>query len=373
MTKEELNRYSRHIILPEFGLEAQEKLKKARVLVIGAGGLGCPILQYLTAAGVGLLGIVDDDAVSESNLQRQILYATEDIGRLKVEIAQKKLQAQNPFVEVKTYATRLTTANALAILKDYDLVVDGTDNFATRYLINDACILLDKPLVYGAIYKFEGQVSVFNWKDASGNYGPTYRCLFPEQPLKDSIPNCAEIGVLGVLPGIIGTFQANEVIKLITGIGNPLSGELLMMDLLTMTTRKIKVRKSFDTSSITALGNYEEMCQIDEEQGIKTLSPEELKSKLDEGEDIQLVDVREPYEFEICQIQSSLLIPMNTIPKNIHKIATDKPVVVICHHGMRSAQVIEYLEREAQLRNLYNLSGGIHAWAEEVAPEMPIY
>jgi sulfur-carrier protein adenylyltransferase/sulfurtransferase len=340
--------------------------------VVGAGGLGCPVLQYLTAAGVGTIGIVDDDRVDASNLQRQVLYATDEVGQYKADVAARKLRAQNPFIRLKPYLTRLTKDNALEIMRDYDLVVDGTDNFATRYLINDACVLLNKPLVYGAIYKFEGQVSVFNYTAPDGTAGPTYRCLFPDPPAAGSVPNCAEIGVLGILPGIIGTYQANEVIKVITGIGKTLSGELLMIDLLTMTTRKMKVRRTFDTSQLTELGDYEEVCAVPEAD-LKELTPEELAGKLSRGEDIQLIDVREPYEFDICRIENAQLIPMNSIQRNLHKISRDKPVVFICHHGMRSAQVLEYVKRQTGLTKLYNLTGGIHAWAEEVDPEMEMY
>jgi adenylyltransferase/sulfurtransferase len=373
LSKEELKRYNRHIILPEFGMEAQLKLKAAKVLVIGAGGLGSPVLQYLTAAGVGTIGVIEFDVVDESNLQRQILFSTEDIGKSKAEVAVSKLTSQNPHSKFIIHNSKLTKDNALEIIKHYHLVVDGSDNFPTRYLVNDACVILDKPLVFGSIFKFEGQVSVFNYTDASGKQGPTYRCLFAEAPKEGEVPNCSEIGVLGVLPGMIGTMQANEAIKVITGIGEPLSGKLFVLDALTMHTSLIKFSTIPENHNIKQLGEYEEVCEVPEfNNATRQVSVNELKLKLDKNEDLFLVDVREVHEREICSI-GGILIPMSQLRDHIEKIPTDKPVVVYCHHGMRSAMVIKFLTEEFQYKNLYNLEGGIHAWAREIDEEMETY
>ncbi len=351
----ELARYNRHIILPELGFEGQQKLKQASVLVIGAGGLGCPVLQYLVAAGVGTIGIIDDDRVEESNLQRQILYNLDDIGSFKAEVAARKLALQNPFVNFNVYTQRLGNQNALAVFKSYDLIIDGSDNFPTRYLVNDACVILDKPLVFGSVFKFEGQVSVFNFKN-----GPTYRCLFPDQP-EDS-PNCSEIGVIGVLPGIIGSMQANEAIKIITGIGEVLSGKLMVFDALKMNFQLLQFFKNDQNLLISELGNYQELCEAPMSK-IKEISIEELKIKIKAGEDIQIIDVREPHEFELFHIDAEL-IPLNIITQNQHKISTTKQVIIHCQRGSRSLMAIKLLQENSNASNLYNLTGGIEKWNE---------
>jgi sulfur-carrier protein adenylyltransferase/sulfurtransferase len=383
LSKVELRRYNRHIILPEFGREAQEKLKQARVLVIGAGGLGCPALQYLTAAGIGTIGIVDFDKVEESNLQRQVLFDTANIGRPKAEVAAGKLGLQNPYVNFRVHPIKLDRSNALALFADYDLVIDGSDNFPTRYLVSDVCTIQNKPLIFGSVFKFEGQVSVFNYTDNAGKKGPTYRCLFPEPPMPDTVPNCATIGVLGVLPGIIGTMQATEAIKVISGKGEPLTGKLLILDALTMHTSIIRFNSNSDNFKRTTLENdYEDFCHqnpieeiIKEEAEVleREITAEKLQKKLAEGAEIFILDVREAHEFEICHISGSLLIPMNSIPDQVHRIPKDRQVVVICHHGMRSARVIKFLTHEFNYRNLYNLEGGIDRWAATVDEEMERY
>ncbi|MDQ3534159.1 MAG: molybdopterin-synthase adenylyltransferase MoeB [Bacteroidota bacterium] len=376
LNQQELNRYSRHIILPEIGKAGQEKLKAAKVLVVGAGGLGCPILQYLTAAGVGNIGIIDFDVVDESNLQRQILFNVEDLGKPKAHTAAEKLKKQNPFVDFQIFEQRLDNTNSLDIIKDYDIVVDGCDNFATRYLVNDACVILKKPFVFGSIFKFEGQVSVFNLKDSTGQPGPTYRCLFPEPPGQDEAPNCATIGVLGVLPGIIGTWQANEALKIITGLGEPLSGKLLIMDALSMQFHTIKFKAIEKNLHIKQLQqHYDEVCNTDIEErssDMKILTVQELHKKLEAGEDIFLLDVREDYESEICSI-GGLLAPLDEITRFVGKIPKEKPVVVYCHHGMRSAWVINFLRHQHNFNNLYNLEGGIHQWALKIDDDMAVY
>lgn len=375
-SKQELKRYNRHIILSEVGKEGQEKLKNARVLVVGAGGLGCPVLQYLVAAGVGTIGIVDADRVDESNLQRQILYNVEDIGKPKALTAAQKLSFQNPYIKIKAYNEWLSKDNILDILKEYDIVVDGSDNFPTRYLVNDASVMLDKVLVFGSIYKFEGQVSVFNYSKG-GVKGPTYRCLFPEPPAPEDVPNCSQIGVIGVLPGLIGTMQANEVIKIILGLGDVLSGRVLVADLLENSFNVLGFKAIEENFTISEFVDYEEFCNPSNKHEeimdvLKSINVNELKWKVDQGEDIQLLDVREDFEREICQLDG-IHIPMNQIPANIEKIDREKPVVIYCHHGMRSANVQKYLADNHGFTNLYNLEGGIHAWAEEIDEEMEKY
>jgi len=365
LSKEELKRYSRHVILPEIGTKGQEELKQARVLVIGAGGLGCPVLQYLTAAGVGTIGIIDFDVVDETNLQRQILFDVKDIGKSKVEIAKQKLSEQNPYINFNVYNTKLTKDNALNIFKDYDIIVDGSDNFPTRYLVNDACVIVGKPLVFGSIFKFEGQVSVFNY-----NGGPTYRCLFPQPPGPQDAPNCSEIGVLGVLPGIIGCLQANETIKIITGIGEPLSGKLLVFDALTLNTNVLEFSPVKENFNVTELIDYETFCESGDE--IKEITVSELKKKFDDRENLQIIDVREEFEYEICNLGGELL-PLNSISNKIDTISKDKPVIVHCHHGGRSAQAINILKEKFEFDNLLNLKGGIHAWAVEIDKNMATY
>jgi len=309
-----------------------------------------------------------------TNLQRQVLYKVEDIGNPKALVATKRLLAMNDTIEVEAILHRLKKENALQYIQQYDIVVDCTDNFTTRYLINDICVKLNKPFVYGAIHQFEGQVSVFNYTDASGQQGPTYRCLFPEQPSELEIPNCATIGVLGILPGTLGMYQANEVVKMVTGIGKVLSGEFLMIDLLENTSRKIKVKRRPDAEQLARQSEAQEPEEIACKTNImKTLSVEELQEKLEAQEDLFLLDVRNPNEYEICHLDNSVLIPMNHIPNNIKHIPRDKPVVVYCHHGMRSASVIQFLEQNHQFDNLYNLTGGINAWAYEIDPQMDTY
>ena len=362
LTGEEKARYNRHIILDQVGREGQEKLKVAKVLVIGAGGLGCPILQYLTAAGVGTIGIVDFDTVDASNLQRQVLFDTTDVGQGKAEVAARKLALQNPYVSLVTHPERLTSENALDLFKAYDIIVDGTDNFPTRYLVNDACVLTNKPLVFGSIFKFEGQVAVFNYEG-----GPTYRCLFPTPPEAGEVPNCAQIGVIGVLPGLIGTIQANEVIKLITSIGSPLSGKLLVLDALTMNTMILEVQRS-ENASVDGLIDYEDFCGVNEEvhRDIASVSPKALAESLAAGKDMALIDVREIHEWEICKLPDATLIPLGMIPDEVAQIPRDQPVVVYCHHGMRSAMAIAHLQEQYGFRNLVNLEGGIDQWSLQV-------
>lgn len=374
LSSEEIRRYSRHISLPEIGIEGQQKLKQGRVLVIGAGGLGCPVLLYLTAAGVGKIGVIDFDSVDESNLQRQVLFGTEDTGKLKSEVAQRKLGNLNPHSNITAYTERLNSTNSLEIFDSYDLIVDGSDNFATRYLVNDACVLLDKPFVYGAIYKFEGQVSVFNYTDRSGVKGPTYRCLFPAPPLPGSVPNCAEIGVLGVLPGILGCMQALEALKVLTGVGQPLAGKLFIFDSLSMSSRTIELRRKSQVSEIGELIDYEEYCgERRDHAQVEEVSPMQLREMHERGDCFELLDVREPHEREICSIGGGLAIPVREIKDNVDFISRDRPVIVYCHHGQRSQATINLLATKFGFTNLYNLRGGIHAWAIDVELNMPRY
>ncbi len=355
LSKEEINRYSRHILLSGIGTEGQEKLKGAKVLVIGAGGLGCPVLQYLTAAGVGTIGIADDDIVDESNLQRQVVFSTEDVSRQKAEVAVQKLKLQNPNVNLISHISRLTSANALDLIKNYNLVIDGSDNFPTRYLVNDACVMLNKPLVFGSIFKFEGQVSVFNYKS-----GPTYRCLFPEPPGAGEVPNCSEVGVLGVLPGMIGTIMANEALKVILEIGNVLSGKLFVLDALSMHTQIVSFKKNPVNLKITSLTDYEQFC-VANAAGVKEISVDELKKMIKSRADFQLIDVREQSEYMVLNI-SGENIPLGSIEQHVSKIARDKKVVIHCKMGGRSKRAIEVLEKKYGFTNLYNLAGGIDAW-----------
>lgn len=360
--KAELNRYARHFVLPQFGMKGQEKLKNSSVLVVGAGGLGCPLLQYLTAAGVGRIGIVDDDVVDESNLQRQVLYSVRDVGKSKAETAQKKLQALNPHIQIDVYKERFLPANALELVSQYDVVADGTDNFPTRYLVNDACVLAGKVNVYASIFRFEGQVSVFNFLQENGLRGPNYRDIFPDPPPPELVPNCAEGGVLGVLPGIIGSIQANEVIKVLTGIGKPLSGQLFLFDTADFSTRILKIRKNPDLE-IKDLSFYEEYCMPGQSH-LKEIDTTTLRKWIEEGEDFQLIDVREPYEYEAANMGGEL-IPLGEVLTKAGQIDKDKKVVVHCKMGGRSAQAIEQLERQFGFQNLYNLKGGIDAWKKE--------
>jgi len=347
MTNEELKRYARHIILSEIGLEGQQKLKQARVLVIGAGGLGCPVLQYLTAAGVGTIGIVDFDKVDGSNLQRQVLYSTEDVGKPKAQIAKEKLGKQNPYINLIAHVTQLTAVNALEIISLYDIVVDGSDNFATRYLVNDACVMLNKILVFGSIFKFDGQVSVFNYND-----GPTYRCLYPEPPAEGEVPNCAEIGVIGVLPGIIGTLQANEVIKIIVGVGEVLSGKLLVFNALTMQFDTFGIRANPVNKKINKLIDYNIFCNSTFE-----ISADELKEKIKSKQDFQLLDVRELQEYKLKNI-GGILIPLNELVTNLDKLSREKEIIVHCASGVRSKKAVTIL-KENGFTKVYNLKNGL--------------
>lgn len=374
--KKELERYSRHLIIPEFNIDGQRKLKSAKVLVVGTGGLGSPLLLYLTAAGVGTIGILDFDVVDDSNLQRQVLFSTEDIGESKAQAAKKKLEKLNPHINLVVHDTKLTSANALDIIKDYDLVADGTDNFPTRYLVNDACVLLGKTNVYASIFRFEGQVSVFNYTDKAGVTGPNYRDLFPEPPPPGLVPSCAEGGVIGVLPGIIGSLQANEVIKVISGVGDPLSGRLFLFDALAFETRVLKLAKDPNGQKIKGLIDYDEFCGIrPTESGkanVKEITVSELKQLADSHADYQLIDVREQYEYDIVNLGGEL-IPLKTVEESIDKIRSDKKVVIHCRSGARSAKAIETLERKFGFSNLYNLKGGVLAWADEIDKSLPKY
>lgn len=365
-SKEELERYSRHIIIPEFNIEGQRKFKNAKVLVVGTGGLGCPLLLYLTAAGVGHIGMVDDDIVENSNLQRQVLFTIDDLGKPKVEVAEKRLIKLNPNVKFSTYNTKITSKNALEIIEKYDIIADGTDNFPARYLLNDACLILKKTNVYASIFRFEGQVSVFNYPVGNGIFGPNYRDLFPIPPHPDQILDCVEGGVIGVLPGIIGSLQASEVLKIISGIGDILSGKLFLFDAFTFETRILKIQKNESAAKITKLIDYELFCGINDNQKkmIKEITVKELDALRKSGENHQLIDVREDYEYEIANLCGEL-IPMGTILDNTDKIRTDKKVIVHCRSGARSANVIMELEKKG-FTNLYNLKGGLLAWADEI-------
>lgn len=375
-SKAELERYSRHLIIPEFNIEGQRRLKAARVLVVGTGGLGSPLLLYLAAAGVGHIGIVDFDVVDESNLQRQVLFTVDDVGMPKVEAAVKRLKSLNPHIRFETYNTRLDSHNALDIIRGYDVVADGTDNFPTRYLVNDACVLLGVTNVYGSIFRFEGQVSVFNYPGPDGVRGPNYRDLFPTPPPPGLVPSCAEGGVLGVLPGIIGSLQASEVIKVITGVGEPLAGRLFLFDASSFETRTLKLRRDPHAPPITGLIDYEVFCGIGtsaEQLPVKEITVEELYALKTQGDPgFQLIDVREPYEYEIANLGGTL-IPLGEIEQSLHLIAADRKVVVHCRSGVRSAQAIDKLQKKYGFGNLYNLKGGILAWARQVDPEMAQY
>jgi adenylyltransferase/sulfurtransferase len=378
-SKEELSRYDRHIIIPDFGFEGQKKLKAAKVLVVGSGGLGSPSLLYLAAAGIGTIGIIDFDVVDDSNLQRQVLFGVDEIGKPKVEAAKRRLQSLNPHITINIHNQQLTSRNALDIIKDYDVVADGTDNFPTRYLVNDACVLLGKPNVYGSIFQFEGQVSVFNYNDQNGDPGPNYRDLYPTPPPPGLVPSCAEGGVLGVLPGIIGSLQALEVIKVITGIGETLSGRFFIFDALNFETRTFKIKRNpanplnGENPTITELIDYEQFCGMKAvEKPIKEISARELYDLQVRGEDIQVIDVREPHEYEISNLGGEL-IPLATVSDNADKIDRNKQVIVHCKMGGRSAKAIRELEEKFGFTNLYNLKGGILGYIDEVQPELTKY
>jgi sulfur-carrier protein adenylyltransferase/sulfurtransferase len=363
LSNEELRRYNRHIILPKFGLAGQEKLKTSKVLVVGSGGLGSPLLLYLAAAGVGTIGIVDFDVVDETNLQRQVLFGITDVGKSKAEIAAKKIQFLNPHVHVKIYTEKISSANALYIISGYDIVADGTDNFPTRYLVNDACVLSGKPYVYGSVFQFEGQLSLFNYKNEKGEPGPNYRDLYPTPPPPESIPDCASGGVLGVLPGIIGSMQALEVIKAITGIGENLSGKFLVFDALTASSKIFSIKRNADNPlngehpTITSLIDYDEFCGISSTD-IKEISVEEFEKLKISGSDFQLIDVREPAEYEVDNMDGDL-VPLKTLEQNVNKISRNKQVIIHCESGARSRQAILLLQKNFGFSNLYNLTGGL--------------
>ncbi len=369
----EKQRYQKHLNLPELGTAGQLCLKNARVLVVGAGGLGCPVLLYLTAAGVGTIGVIDPDVVDLSNLQRQVLYTTDEVGKPKAKTAVAHLNRLNPDITFDTYTSALDTGNARTVIQEYDIVVDCTDNFKVRYLVNDVCVALGKPFVYGAIHRFEGQVAVLNADLGNGQRGPTYRCLFPEYPNDIEIPNCNDTGVLGVLPGVVGTYQANEVIKLITGIGQPLTQHLLMIDLLSMEQQKIRTKRRANADELARQGLSTGNKASTVAAGPQKMSVQELAERLDRNDSIFLLDVRERPEYDLCHLDGATLIPVGMIPNNRKRIPTDRPVVVYCHHGIRSANVVQYLYAQEGLTNLYNLDGGINAWARDIEPEMAVY
>jgi sulfur-carrier protein adenylyltransferase/sulfurtransferase len=381
---EEIKRYSRHLILPEIGMDGQRKLKAASVLCIGAGGLGSPVAMYLAAAGIGRIGIVDFDVVDYSNLQRQIIHGTPDVGRSKLQSAKDTINALNPHVQVDTYETSLTSQNALDLFRPYDVIIDGTDNFPTRYLVNDACVLTGKPNAYGSIFRFEGQASVFATKD-----GPCYRCLYPEPPPPGLVPSCAEGGVLGVLPGIIGLIQATEATKLILGIGEPLIGRFLIYDALKMRFRELKLRKDPECPvcgthpTVTQLIDYEQFCGVRPEPAAAPLTsggtvneweitPVELKRRLDAGEQLQIVDVREPNEYQINKIPGTTLIPLGELPRRYQELDLDREIILHCKMGGRSAKAQDFL-RTVGVTNTKNLKGGVLAWIDQVDPSQPKY
>jgi sulfur-carrier protein adenylyltransferase/sulfurtransferase len=374
LSTEELQRYSRHLIMPEVTADGQRRLKAARVLCIGAGGLGSPAALYLTAAGVGTVGIVDFDDVDLSNLQRQILHGTKDVGRGKLESARDRLRDINPEIDIELHQCRFSSENASEIVSKYDVVVDGSDNFATRYLSNDVCVFAQKPNVYGSVFRFEGQTTVF----APHLGGPCYRCLFPEPPPPESVPNCAQAGVLGVLPGIIGMLQAIEAIKLILGIGEPLIGRLLHFDALKVKFRELNLRRDAecpvcgDTPTIFSPIDYEQFCGGGDEETIPVISAHELKRKLDAHEAFELIDVREPFEYEIARIDGAKLIPLAEIGERTEELQREQPIVVHCHSGTRSAQAVRLLQQRG-FRNVYNLEGGIDAWSDQIDPSVPKY
>ncbi len=378
LSNEEIARYSRHLIMPEVALDGQKQIKAAKVLTVGTGGLGSPLALYLAAAGIGAIGIVDFDVVDESNLQRQIIHGTSDVGRPKVESAYDKIKDINPNVEVRVHEEALTSENALEIFEDYDVIVDGTDNFPTRYLVNDACVLLGKPNVYGSIFRFEGQASVFYAEE-----GPCYRCLYPEPPPPGLVPSCAEGGVLGILPGAIGTIQATETVKLILGIGEPLIGRLMLYDALGMSFREMKLRKDpncpvcGENPTVTELIDYQEFCGIPQaaaaevENGVPEITVGDLKQKLDNGDDINVLDVREPHEYEVANI-GMRLIPLGELPQRLVELDQDEYFVIHCKTGARSGKAVKLLQ-DAGFQNVFNVKGGITAWSEEIDASIPKY
>jgi sulfur-carrier protein adenylyltransferase/sulfurtransferase len=378
LTRDEVARYSRHLIIPDLGVDGQKRLKNARVLVIGAGGLGAPTLLYLAAAGVGTIGIVDYDVVDESNLQRQIIHGVSDIGRSKAQSARDSIAEVNPLVDVRLHEVRLEPQNALELFEQYDLILDGTDNFATRYLVNDAAVLAHKPYVWGSIYRFEGQVSVF-WEDAPGGRGLNYRDLYPEAPPPGMVPSCAEGGVLGVLCASIASVMGTEAIKLITGIGEPLLGRLMVYDALEMSYRTITIRKDASTRKITELIDYEEFCGVVSEEASdaaadSSITPRELRDLLDSGKKVALIDVREPVEWDINHIDGATLIPKSMINsgEGLAKLPADRVPVLYCKTGVRSAEALAAVKK-AGFADALHLQGGIVAWAKQMQPDMVMY
>ena len=382
LSKDEILRYSRHLIMPEVGMEGQLKLKSAKVALIGTGGLGAPLGMYLAAAGIGRIGLVDFDVVDFTNLQRQVIHGTKDVGKKKLDSAAETMLDINPYVEIDRHETALTSENALEILKDYDIVVDGTDNFPTRYLVNDACVLLKKPNVYGSIFRFEGQATIFAYPG-----GPCYRCLYPEPPPPGLVPSCAEGGVLGILPGTVGLIQATETVKLILGIGEPLIGRLVLYDALAMRFRELKLRRNpecpvcGDHPTITKLIDYQEFCGIPNQphqeattQGSMEgdIEPTEVKAKLDRGDRFVLIDVREPHEYQICNIPQAKLIPLGDLPKRVNELNSADEIVAHCKSGMRSAKAVDFL-KQAGFKKVRNMKGGILAWSDKVDPSVPKY
>ncbi len=378
LSKDEILRYSRHLIIPEVGMEGQLKLKNASVVLIGTGGLGAPLGLYLAAAGIGRIGLVDFDVVDFTNLQRQVIHGTKDVGKKKLDSAAESMLDINPNIKIDRHEVALTSENALEILKDYDLVIDGTDNFPTRYLVNDACVLLKKPNVYGSIFRFEGQATVFAYEG-----GPCYRCLYPEPPPPGLVPSCAEGGVLGILPGTIGLIQATEAVKLILGIGEPLVGRLLLYDALGMRFRELKLRRNpecpvcGDHPTITKLIDYQEFCGIPNQQHepvatVGDIDPTEVKAKIDRREPFVLIDVREPHEWQICHIPYAKLIPLGELPKRMNELNSADEIVAHCKSGVRSAKAIDIL-KQAGFKKLRNMKGGILAWSDKVDPSVPKY
>jgi sulfur-carrier protein adenylyltransferase/sulfurtransferase len=378
LSKDEILRYSRHLIMPEVGMEGQLKLKAAKVALIGTGGLGAPLGLYLAAAGVGRIGLVDFDVVDYTNLQRQVIHGTKDVGKKKLDSAAESMLDINPFLEIDRHETALTSENAMQILKDYDIVIDGTDNFPTRYLVNDACVLLGKPNVYGSIFRFEGQATVFAYQG-----GPCYRCLYPEPPPPGLVPSCAEGGVLGILPGTIGLIQATEAVKLILGIGEPLVGRLLLYDALAMRFRELKLRKNPECPicgehrSIHQLIDYEQFCGIPNQPHEAApaggeIDPVEVKAKIDRGDRFVLIDVREPNEYQICKIPFAKLIPLGDLPKRVSELNSADEIVAHCKSGVRSAKAVDFL-KQAGFKKVRNMKGGILAWSDKVDPAVPKY
>jgi molybdopterin/thiamine biosynthesis adenylyltransferase/rhodanese-related sulfurtransferase len=384
-SKEELERYSRHLIIPEFNIEGQRKLKAAKVLVIGTGGLGSPLLLYLTAAGIGTIGLVDFDTVDQSNLQRQVLFTVNDVGKHKVDAAIERLKGLNPHVNFIAHKTRISSENALDIIKDYDVVADGTDNFPTRYLVNDACVLLNKVNVYASIFRFEGQLSVFNYTDSNGVVGPNYRDMFPLPPPPGLVPSCAEGGVIGVLPGILGSLQANEVIKVVSGVGEPMNGRFFIFDAASFETRILKIKRNpanplnGENPTQKGLIDYVQFCGIASETEtdkksdvVEEIDVFQLREWIDSNKDFQLIDVREPYEYEIANMKGEL-IPLAQISSKVDAISRERKVVVHCRSGVRSAKAIRELQEFYGYNNLVNLKGGILAFAKEIDHSIPTY